>query len=475
MERLAAPGRTPAVHRDDGETQRRQRLRLPLVRDVERRSRPVDLRARIDVVDHRVAAVRVEPVRAPEQSVDRRPAVGRGHPEPLRRRPAECLEIGGAGRLELDEDLPVAAEDGRAGRGARRRRPVDEVAALGWADGVVVERVVGEPGEAGAVEIDAADLACVRVVVDEPGREEPDLSAVPVDPEDRAHEPLPAGDAGDLPAVGGVEVEVSPAVALRPPEDLPGVEHVRHRRLAQLRSRVDTRLTGLGDQRRTRPGGRVELPQLERAGVPGLVQEVDRVALLAGPPPVGHRGRVEGDVRVGLLVHDSPGGDVEDGPRDRRLGLVARHRVAGAVLDRAPAAGRGRLDEHLLGQLALVEPVDEQPGRVRGPGREERRVDSERPHQDPHPERLGRSAVAVLRCGVVGQRELLAAVAGADPDVPVTAERGPCPVRRDDLAGPGRVVALDAHALPGAVRPLPARLERREPHGVVAARDLEVR
>ena len=104
----------------------------------------------------------------------------------------------------------------------------------------------------------------------------------------------------------------------------------------------------------------------------------------------------------------------------------------------------------------------------------EQRPKPERPHQHAETHGVGQAPVVVVRLRVVGERELLAPVAGADPHVPVPAERDPRPVRGGDLEGTG-LLLVDAGAGPRAVRPLPAGLERGEPRHVgVAVGDLEV-
>ena len=160
---LAAPGGTAPVDGDDRKSKRGKRFRLAEVRLVEGRSCPVDLRPWIDVVNNRIAPLRVEAVRPPQQPVDRGVAVGGGRAEPLGRSPAKGFQRTGAWGFELDQDLSVTVQHGRAGRFARRGGAVDEIAAFDRADGVMVEVVVGESGEPVAVEIDSADLADVWV------------------------------------------------------------------------------------------------------------------------------------------------------------------------------------------------------------------------------------------------------------------------------------------------------------------------
>ena len=96
---------------------------------------------------------------------------------------------------------------------------------------------------------------------------------------------------------------MSPAVALRPPEDLPGLQHVHHLRLTQLRGRVDAGFAGLADQCGRHAVGRVEASQLQSSGVAGVLQEVDRLSGLPRPPRVHQGGRMHDRGRPVLLAH----------------------------------------------------------------------------------------------------------------------------------------------------------------------------
>jgi len=129
----------------------------------------------------------------------------------------------------------------------------------------------GEDRQARAVKIHAAVVDVVRVL---PGADaagaKPDLPALAVHAIDAANHPLAPGDL-TLHAAGRgvVEIEVVPAVALRHPDDLPGLVQIVDELLAGV---VDERPALLvadgnelarGDVEQLRPGQRDAVARLE--------------------------------------------------------------------------------------------------------------------------------------------------------------------------------------------------------------------
>src|SRR5688500_9444137 len=78
-------------------------------------------------------------------------------------------ELGDVGALELDQHPPGPVANRRRWRGVHSGRGVDEVLHGVRHGDDVVQLVVGDPGEAGAVQTDPAHRAPVRILFDQPG------------------------------------------------------------------------------------------------------------------------------------------------------------------------------------------------------------------------------------------------------------------------------------------------------------------
>ena len=121
VEGLAPPGCASPVHRHHHEAQRRDGFRVEAhPAGVEARVDPVDLRAGVEAVHHRVALPGVEPSRPVQHAVDVRHPVGRLDAEPFRRRPAGGGELADVGALQLDQHPPGPVADAWSPAGCRR-------------------------------------------------------------------------------------------------------------------------------------------------------------------------------------------------------------------------------------------------------------------------------------------------------------------------------------------------------------------
>ena len=187
VEGLAPPWGASPIHRHHHETQRRDGFRVQAhPAGVEARGAPVDLRAGVDAVHHRVAEGGVEPPRPVQHTVDVCHPVGRRDAEPFRRRPAGGGELRDIGALQLDQHPPGPVANRGHWRGVHSGRGVDEVLRGVRHGDDVVQLVVGDLGEAGAVQTDPAHRPPVRVLVNQPG-------------DGDVHQPLGLVDVQDLP------------------------------------------------------------------------------------------------------------------------------------------------------------------------------------------------------------------------------------------------------------------------------------
>ena len=288
MEGLAPARGAAPVQRDHHEAQCREGFRVEAhPAGVEARGDPVDLRAGVDVVHHRVALGGVEPPRPVQHPVDVRHPVGRLDAEPFRRRPAGGGELADVGALQLDQHPPGPVADRRHRRGVDGGRGVDEVLLVVRQGDDVVQVVVGDLGEAGAVQADPAHRAPVRILVDQPGGGEVHHPLGLVDVQDLPHRPLPGGDLPEQRAGAQVvPVQVAPAVPLRVPQHLVG-QHPHDRRLVHPLVGLDAGGPGLAEHGGDLAGGRVQPVQGERAQVAGPAEVVHRRAVRSPPRPLG--------------------------------------------------------------------------------------------------------------------------------------------------------------------------------------------
>jgi hypothetical protein len=186
-----ALGASP-IHRDDHETQRRDGFRVEAhPTGVEARVDPGDVRARIDAVHHRVALPGFESAWPVQHPIDVRHPIGRFDAEPFRRRPADGGELADVGAFQLDQHPPGPVTDARHWRGVDSGRGVGEVLHGVRHHDDVVQLVVGDLGEAGAIQTDPAHRALVRVGGHQPGGREVHHPFDLVDVQDLPHRPLP--------------------------------------------------------------------------------------------------------------------------------------------------------------------------------------------------------------------------------------------------------------------------------------------
>jgi hypothetical protein len=195
VEGLAPPWGASPIHRHHYEAQRRDGFRVEShPAGVETRGDPVDVRAGVDAVHHRIALGGVEPPRPVQHPVDVRHPVGRLDAEPFRRCPAGGCEFGDVGALQLDQHPPGPLTDAGHWRGVDNGRGVDEVVLVVRHGDDVVQLVVCDLGEAGAVQTDPAHRAPVRIGFDQPGGGEVHHPRGLVGVQDLPHRPLPRGD-----------------------------------------------------------------------------------------------------------------------------------------------------------------------------------------------------------------------------------------------------------------------------------------
>jgi hypothetical protein len=192
VEGLASPRGAAPIDRDHDETERRNGFRVEAhPAGVETWLDPGDVRAGVDAVHHRVTLPGVEPPWPVQHPVDVRHLVSRLDAEPLRWRPADGGELADVGAFQLDQHPPGPVTDAGQGRGVDSGRGVDEVLHGVRDRDDVVQVVVGDLGESGAIQSDAAHRAPVRVGVHQPGGGEIHHPLGLVDVQDLPNRPLP--------------------------------------------------------------------------------------------------------------------------------------------------------------------------------------------------------------------------------------------------------------------------------------------
>ncbi len=168
VEGLVAPGGAPTVECDHDEAQCGEGFGVHAhAARVEGRQDPVDLRAGVDVVHHGIALGGVEAARVVQHAVDVGDAVSSLDAEALGRGPAGRGELRRVGALQLDQDPSGPVADAGHRRGVDGGRGVEEVLLAVRQGDDVVRLVVGEPGEAGAVQADPTHRAPVRILLDQ--------------------------------------------------------------------------------------------------------------------------------------------------------------------------------------------------------------------------------------------------------------------------------------------------------------------
>src|SRR5215207_8314558 len=234
-ERLRPPGHAQAVDHDDHEAKLRQRLRVPEATAATRSGRSaerrrigvrgrylVDLRTTVNVVDDGVRAVRIEPGGPEDGAIDVGDTVAGLRREPLGRPPAGRKQRFHVGPLELADLLASGAANQRDWWQVQPRIRVQEIPAGGSNLHGVRGVLRGEQLRLRPVEADAVQVRVVRVaaLLAAYSREvEPPAIFVHVhDLGDvvRTGRKLPEQRAG----LGVVQVEVTPAVSRRIPDDL---------------------------------------------------------------------------------------------------------------------------------------------------------------------------------------------------------------------------------------------------------------
>jgi hypothetical protein len=149
---LLRPGGASPIHSEHHEAQRGKGFRVDAhPAGVEGRGDPVNVRTGVEGVHNRISLGAVESSWPVQRPVDVRLAVGGLDAEPFRRCPAGGGELGDVGALQLDQHLPDPIKDAGHRRGVDTRCGVDEVLHVVRNGDDVVQLVVGDLGEAGAV------------------------------------------------------------------------------------------------------------------------------------------------------------------------------------------------------------------------------------------------------------------------------------------------------------------------------------
>jgi hypothetical protein len=175
------------------------------------------MRPGIDVLHHRVFARRIEVRRTNDHAVDVGLPVAPLGDERLWRLPAERVQRGRVGALELRDERTIAGAAKLEHRRLIDSRPdVDEKLHVVRVRHVVRAVGLSDRREAGTVEIDPIGVDEVRVLARvHAARLEPDLACDGIDLVDLAHDPRSGGDLTlHLSGHAVVEVKVVPPVAL---------------------------------------------------------------------------------------------------------------------------------------------------------------------------------------------------------------------------------------------------------------------
>ena len=370
VERLGAVARAHAVDLHNDEAQLGHRLHVGHWAPVLRHVRAVG--TRVDVLDDRVAAARVEVGRPHDDAPDVGGAVAALGHEDLGRAPAGGQLRRHVPLLQPRQELPVARAPQLQHRGHVDARVAVHVEApvRGPVDGVVAVGL-GVLDQVRPVEVDAVVVEEVGVLAgDHPARLEPDAAVRHVHAVHGAHDPLalrdlvlhPAGDAV-------VQVEVVPPVPFRHPDDLPSVVDVvaellpRIPRVGAHPAVVEEAGHLLGDDGPRLARLRIHLDDAVDLMAALVVLECERPPVV---PPLHRRDPVRVREERVVDLHPRAALDIEEhGPVEVEhvARLAVEHRVQPGL---QPILG-GRQHEVDRAMVSRTPSVGDQPLRVRRP------------------------------------------------------------------------------------------------------------
>ncbi len=231
----------------------------------------------------------------------------------------------------------------------------------------MVQLVVGNSGECGAVETHSAHRSPVRVGGDQPGGQKIHHPPLLVDMQNLPHRPLARGDlSARFTGSRIIQVEVSPAVTLGIPEHLAGGQHRDDRWETPELVGFHSRITSFGDHGAYLAGCRVEPAQVQDPQIPGLSQIVDSRFVGAPPRGAGENGRAErGLYRLVVSAYTGSGGDIEHQKFGERHPVVTRVGIPFGSQSRGAAIGRVTLDQVHPPNTPMISTWHQYAGRIR--------------------------------------------------------------------------------------------------------------
>jgi hypothetical protein len=242
----------------------------------------------------------------------------------------------------------------------------------------VVKGVVRNPLHRPTVEANPIQLTHIRIKSRLAARSgEHNHPRLFIDGDKVTHQPLAARQRPHR-AIRGVQRQMSPSRALRPPDCLTGRQHVHVRRLSLDGAVLKVRIAALLHQDLRRSGVDIHFIQPNCLVATFTADEVDAVAVGRPPHPPKRDGRPErnDDLRCGW-PSALAGFDVDDNNFSGGFRTLADHRVVLAVKPRPTAAGRHRLHIVHQRQLALINPVRYQSAGIRRPRNRRRHLYTE--------------------------------------------------------------------------------------------------
>ena len=300
----------------------------------------------------------------------------------------------------------------------------------------MIRRLGRQVGEAAAVEADPVDVAIVRIPRLAAARREVDLPGGFIHRKEITDQPRASGDPV-LESAGGavIEIEVTPAVPLGPPDDLAPVPgHVDVRGVVPAAVQADRHRRPLLGYQAGLPGSHVDVDQF-RHGLVIEKRQAEQVPAVGAPPGLTEAG----DVPV-LLGRQAKGADRAGGHFDREQPLGGRPLAEeGSPFEvdlgpEAAVAGNG-LQQWVGRHMALIDSRDDHGPAVRRPEdagrRSGRPVLLLGPMTGNRPDPFDRDAVPVVVAHAVRREGPLRTVLEIpEPQVAVLAEHARLPVRR---------------------------------------------
>ena len=211
----------------------------------------------IDVLDDRVFLARFDHFRTDDQSVNVGRAIASFSRETYRLVALGPLSLGIAAFEFEDQFAGARGTELMDRRHIDARIGIDEPLSIGRSFDAMIAVTLGQLSKVLAVEIHAAVVAMVRVLIGgDSSRVEPKLLFFLVDPIDRANDPRPLGNLVDqLSVVCRIAVQVVPTVAFAPPKNFPIILDPL---TVSLGSIIDVRWASLFNQRGDLTGPRID-------------------------------------------------------------------------------------------------------------------------------------------------------------------------------------------------------------------------